>query len=247
MLLEIAVTSATGTAIAAAGGAHRVELTTGLELGGLTPSQGLMEAGMEAAGDGLEVHPLIRCRPGDFLYSRDELDVMEREIRGLLAQGARGVVLGALRPDGSVDREAMARLAESAREAREDAELTFHRAIDQVREPLAALDTVIALGFTRILSSGQRPTVAAGLAQLRTMRRHVGDRLQVMAGGGLALADIPAVREAGLDAIHLSAKKTVSTASAGSVSLGAADGADPTAYMVTDAGVVRAARAALDA
>ena len=50
MLLEIAVTSSSGVAIAAQEGAHRVELTTALELGGLTPSQGLMEAGMEAAG-----------------------------------------------------------------------------------------------------------------------------------------------------------------------------------------------------
>lgn len=246
MLLEIAVTSATGTAIAAAEGADRVELTTALELGGLTPSQGLMEAGMEAAGGALEVHPLIRCRPGDFLYSSEELALMEREVRTLLSQGARGVVVGALTADGAVDRTALLRLTEAAREINPDAELTFHRAIDQVQDSLSALDAVMDLGFTRVLSSGQHPTVAGGLGQLQKMRDHGRGLIQIMAGGGLALADIPQVRAAGLDAVHLSAKKVISTGRDGAVSLGAADGADPTAYLVTDADVVRSARRAID-
>ncbi|MDQ0707866.1 copper homeostasis protein [Arthrobacter woluwensis] len=246
MLLEIAVTSSHGVAIAAREGADRVELTTALELGGLTPSQGLMEAGMEAAGGAVEVHPLIRCRPGDFLYSADELSLMEREIRALLGQGASGVVVGALTADGEIDREALLRLSAAAREVRDDAALTLHRAIDQAQDAERALDTVIGLGFTRVLSSGQQATVAAGLEQLGRMRRHGQDRIQIMAGGGLSLEDIPAVRTAGLDAVHLSAKKVISTAQGGTVSLGAADGADPTAYLVTDAAVVRAARKAID-
>jgi len=246
MLLEIAVTSATGVAIAAQEGADRVELTTALELGGLTPSQGLMEAGMEAARGALEVHPLIRCRPGDFLYSTEDLALMEREVRTLLGQGARGVVVGALTSEGTVDRAGLLRLASAAREVNPEAELTFHRAIDQVQDPLSALDAIMDLGFTRVLSSGQHPTVAAGLGQLRKMRDHGQGRIQIMAGGGLALSDIPQVREAGLDAVHLSAKKVISTARDGAVSLGAADGADPTAYLVTDAEVVRTARRAID-
>ena len=246
MLLEIAVTSSSGVAIAAQEGAHRVELTTALELGGLTPSQGLMEAGMEAAGGAVEVHPLIRCRPGDFLYSAEELGLMEREVRTLISQGATGVVVGALTADGEIDREALLRLSAAARDVRDGVELTLHRAIDQVRDAESALDTVIGLGFTRVLSSGQRPTVAAGLQQLESMRRHAQGRIQIMAGGGLSLEDIPAVQAAGLDAVHLSAKKVISTAQGEAVSLGAADGADPTAYLVTDADVVRAARQAID-
>ncbi|MFJ3959249.1 copper homeostasis protein CutC [Arthrobacter sp. NPDC090010] len=245
MLLEIAVTSAEGVDIAATEGAHRVELTTALELGGLTPSQGLMESGLEAAGHRLGIHPLVRCRPGDFLYSEDELRLMEREVRSLVGQGADGVVIGALTPAGIVDRVAMRRLAEVARNHDAGVELTFHRAIDQVADPFAALDVVMELGFTRVLSSGQHSTVAAGLGQLRRMREHVGSGIQLMAGGGLALDDVAQVRNAGLDAIHLSAKKVVSTAKSGTVSLGAADGSDPTAYMLTDAEIVRAARAAL--
>jgi len=245
MLLEIAVTSSRGVAIAAQEGADRVELTTALELGGLTPSQGLMESGVEAAGGAVEVHPLIRCRPGDFLYSDEELSLMEREVRSLMSQGARGVVLGALTPGGTVDSPALLRLSAAAREVNAEAELTLHRAIDQVQDAWHALDAVMELGFTRVLSSGQQATVSAGLGRLQEMRRHVEGRIQIMAGGGLALSDIPAVRSAGLDAVHLSAKKVVSTARGEAVSLGAADGADPTAYLVTDADVVRAARLAL--
>ncbi|XAS68268.1 copper homeostasis protein CutC [Micrococcaceae bacterium Sec5.7] len=244
MKLEIAVVSADGAGIAASEGAHRIELCSSLELGGITPTQGLMEAAAEQVDGRLEIHPLVRCRPGDFLYSEGELDTMAREARHLLAQGAHGVVTGALTPAGGVDVPATRRLVAAARNANPIAQLTFHRAIDQTPDPLAAVELLIELGFTRVLSSGHAATAGAGLGTLERMVQRAAGQLEIMAGGGLTVQDIPAMRRSGLSAVHLSAKKTVSTLSAGAVSLGAADGADPTAYQVTDAEVVRAARAA---
>ena len=244
MKLEIAVVSAEGASIAAAEGADRIELCSSLELGGITPSQGLMEAAAEQVGGRLEIHPLIRCRPGDFVYSAAELDTMEREIRHLLKQGAQGVVFGALRPGGEVDVPSTRQLAECARNADPSAQLTFHRAIDQVADPVAAVDVLAGLGFTRILSSGRSPSVGEGLDTLARMARRSAGRLQVMAGGGLRITDIPAVQRAGMDAVHLSAKQRVSVSAAGTLPLGAGDGADPAAYYRTDAAVVRAARLA---
>lgn len=244
MKLEIAVVSAEGAGIAASEGADRIELCSSLELGGITPSQGLMEAAAEHAAGRLEIHPLIRCRPGDFTYSPAELDTMEREIRNLLRQGADGVVFGALLPGGEVDVPATRRLAECARNTNPSAQLTFHRAIDQSRDPMAAVNVLVKLGFTRVLSSGQSASVGEGLDTLARMARASAGRLQVMAGGGLRIADIPAVRRSGMDAVHLSAKQKVSTLTPGALALGAWNGADPTAYHVTDAVVVRAARMA---
>ncbi len=247
MKLEIAVVSAAGAGIAASEGADRIELCSSLELGGITPSQGLMEASMEHVDGRLEIHPLIRCRPGDFRYSASDVDTMVHEIRHLLAQGAHGVVVGALTPSGELDVHTLRRLAESARNANQDTQLTFHRAIDQSKDPLAALEQLVELGFTRVLTSGHEATAGAGLSTLTAMAERAGDALQIMAGGGLALEDIPAMHRAGLSAVHLSAKKIVSTLGEGTISLGAQDGNDPTAYTVTDRETVRAAKAKVNA
>ncbi|MFJ5955240.1 copper homeostasis protein CutC [Paenarthrobacter sp. NPDC092416] len=247
MKLEIAVVSAAGAGTSASEGADRVELCTSLELGGITPSQGLMEASMEHVDGRLEIHPLIRCRPGDFRYSASEVDTMVHEIRHLLAQGAHGVVIGALTAEGDVDVHAIQRLVDATRAANPAAQLTFHRAIDQSRDPFAVLDQLVDLGFTRVLTSGHEATAGAGLQTLSEMVDRAAGALEIMAGGGLALADIPAMHAAGLSAVHLSAKKTVSTLREGAISLGAQDGADPTAYTVTDREMVRAARAEINA
>jgi len=247
MKLEIAVVSAAGAGVAAAEGAHRIELCSSLELGGVTPSQGLLEASMEHVDGRLEIHPLIRSRPGDFLYSASDVDTMVHEIRHLLRQGANGVVIGALEPNGTVDVHTIRRLLESARDTNPEAQLTFHRAIDQSKDPVAALDQLMELGFTRVLTSGHAATAGAGLGTLATMVERAGGAIEIMAGGGLALADIPAMHAAGLSAVHLSAKKTVSTLGRGTISLGTQDGSDPTAYTVTDRETVRAAKAKINA
>jgi len=247
MKLEIAVVSAAGAGIAASEGADRIELCSSLELGGITPSQGLMEASLEHVDGRLEIHPLIRCRPGDFRYSASDVDTMVHEIRHLLAQGAHGVVVGALTGSGELDVHTLQRLADAARDANQDAQLTFHRAIDQSIDPLAAVEQLLDLGFTRVLTSGHHATAGAGLPTLASMAERAGADLQIMAGGGLALEDIPAMHKAGLSAVHLSAKRTVSTLGEGTISLGAQDGEDPTAYTVTDRETVRAAKAMVNA
>ncbi|WP_347110045.1 copper homeostasis protein CutC [Paenarthrobacter sp. S56] len=247
MKLEIAVTSAAGAGTSAAEGADRIELCSALELGGITPSQGLLESSLEHVAGRLEIHALVRCRPGDFRYSASDVDTMVHEVRHLLALGADGVVVGALNDNGDVDTPALRRLVDAARQANPDAGLTFHRAIDQSRDPLAALEQLMEIGFDRVLTSGHEATAGEGLAVLARLVERSAGEIEIMAGGGLKLSDIPAMHSAGLSAVHLSAKRTVSTLADGAVSLGGQDGADPTAYSVTDRETVRAARAAVNA
>ena len=153
---------------------------------------------MEHVDGRLEIHPLIRSRPGDFRYSASDVDTMVHEIRHLLVQGAHGVVVGALTPSGDVDVHAIQRLVDAAKEANPEAELTFHRAIDQSRDPLESLERLLDLGFTRVLTSGHAATAGAGLSTLTAMAARAGNALQIMAGGGLTLEDIPAMHRAGL-------------------------------------------------
>ncbi|MET3812556.1 copper homeostasis protein CutC [Arthrobacter sp. UYEF3] len=242
--LEIAVVGAAGAGIAADEGADRIELCSSLEIGGITPTQGLMEAAVEAVDQRLEIHALIRCRPGNFHYSRQELDTMAREAKHLMAQGASGIVFGVLTDQGNVDTEATRRIAEAAKDIHPLAQLTFHRAIDQAQQPLAAIDTLVELGFDRVLTSGGAPTAGQGLGTLRRMSVRAAGALEIMAGGGLTINDIPFMRRSGVVAVHMSAKRIVSTLRAGTISLGQSDSGDPTAYMTTDRAILNAARSA---
>ncbi|MFJ2667463.1 copper homeostasis protein CutC [Nocardia fluminea] len=204
--LEFAVQDAAGALGARRVGADRVELCAALGgTGGLTPSIGTIEA---VVATGIPVHVLIRCRAGGFVYAAaDELAVMNADARAAISAGAAGLVIGALTPDHQVDAEGLRRVLDGV--AVEDIELTFHRGIDQIRDREAALDTLIAAGVSRVLTSGGADTCIAGLGELAAMVGHAAGRIQIMAGGGITVGDIPALHQAGVDAIHLSARRVI--------------------------------------
>ncbi|MFD3429023.1 copper homeostasis protein CutC [Nocardia fluminea] len=204
--LEFAVQDAAGALGARRVGADRVELCAALGgTGGLTPSIGTIEA---VVATGIPVHVLIRCRAGGFVYAEpDELAVMNADARAAISAGAAGLVIGALTPDHQVDVEGLRRVLDGV--AVEGIELTFHRGIDQIRDREAALDTLIAAGVSRVLTSGGAATCIAGLGELAAMVGHAAGRIQIMAGGGIAVGDIPALHRAGVDAIHLSARRVI--------------------------------------
>ncbi|MEU1533923.1 copper homeostasis protein CutC [Streptomyces fagopyri] len=242
--LEIAVTSPEGARVALAHGADRVELCTGLELGGLTPSAALVEA---VAAVGIPVHVLVRCRPGDFVYDDEETALMVSEVRSVIASGASGVVIGALTAAGGLDTTAVDRLAASAHDADRAVEVTLHRAIDLSADPVATAALLPALGLTRVLTSGGAPTAGQGLERLAAMV-DVASGVQVMAGGGLRPTDIPALAAAGVAAVHLSAKRRAEPRrGAAWIPLGASSAsAEQDTHFVTDPAVVAEARRTLE-
>ena len=95
---EVCVDTAVGAVAAAEGGADRVELCANLLEGGTTPSLGSVTFAVSRLS--IPVMVLVRPRGGDFVYSDDEVEVMLRDIDSLKATRARGIVSGALRPDG---------------------------------------------------------------------------------------------------------------------------------------------------
>jgi copper homeostasis protein len=177
--LEVCTGSLQSVVNAVAGGAERIELCSALALDGLTPSIGLLEK-VRAMFPQLTIHVLIRPREGDFVYTPDEVEVMERDIRAALPY-ANGIVIGALTAQGDVDMVAMRRLMRAA----EGRPVTFHRAFDVCREPLVALEQIIALGCARLLTSGQQPTAEQGIPLLRQLRDLADERLIIMPGGGV--------------------------------------------------------------
>ncbi|WP_414696559.1 copper homeostasis protein CutC [Pengzhenrongella sp.] len=233
--VEIAVQDVAGVRIAQAAGADRIELCVALAAtGGLTPPIGLIEA---AVATGLPVHPLIRTRPGGFGYDADELDVLVRDVRAAVRAGAAGVVVGALTSEGGVDAGALRALVEAAGEAH----VTFHRAFDVVPDPLTVLDRLAELGVRRVLTSGGATRAIDGRDVLATVAAHArstGGRVRIMAGGGVRVTDIGDLFAAGVDAVHLSARRPA-------VAPGVqGPGGGSAGYDVTDEHVVHAALAA---
>lgn len=226
--LELAVENADGVRLAAAVGAARVELCAALaETEGITPSIGMTE---QACRVGLPVHVLVRPRPGNFAYSDDELDVIERDVAASLAAGAAGVVVGLLGADGGPDVPALRRIVEAARRSNPSAEITFHRAFDAAlaagADPADALARLQQAGVDRVLTSGGSPDCGSGLAMLGGLvglgRTHA-PTVQIMAGGGVTLDLVPSLLGIGVHAVHTSARPRLN----GRSGTDRADAADP--------------------
>ena len=239
MLLEIAAGSLVSALAAQQGGADRVELCDALETGGTTPSYGTLALARDRLRIPLFV--LIRPRPGDFLYDTLEAEVMLRDIETCVRLGCDGIVVGALDADGDIDEPLCRQLVAAAGPL----PVTFHRAFDAVREPSAALERIVALGFSRLLTSGGRATAEEGSAAIAACVRQAHGRLEVMPGAGLDADNIARVASRTLAReFHASAKVQHTSA------MRAPSSALPglaTSWSETDAARVRALRDALDA
>lgn len=217
--LELAVQSVGGVRVAGDVGARRVELCSALAVGGLTPSAGLIEAAVAAAGSQVRIQVLIRPRPGGFRYDADELGVCLADVRRAVALGAAGVVVGCVDDDGRLDLDAIARMRDSA----QGADVTVHRAVDVTPDPVAAVASLRPLGVRRVLTSGGRVRAYEALDVLRRMVDATDGRVEVMAGSGLDAATIPEVVATGVNAIHLSARRTEVSDAGGPVVVGPHD------------------------
>ncbi|MBP7950956.1 MAG: copper homeostasis protein CutC [Verrucomicrobiales bacterium] len=204
MIIEICVDCLESVAACAEAGADRIELCAGLVEGGTTPSVGFMKAARRLFPG--RIMTMIRPRAGDFLYSRDEAEIMLDDIRQARDQGADGVVFGCLTADGDIDTALAAELASAA----SGMDITFHRAFDVSRDLAQSLETLVRLGIPRVLTSGGRPAATTGIVRLAEMVRQAGDRIAILPGGGVRAENIArVVSGTGVQEIHLSARETI--------------------------------------
>lgn len=204
-ILEACVDSVESAQAAARGGADRLELCANLVIGGTTPTPALFRAAREAVS--LPIHVLIRPRFGDFLYTPAERAIMVREVESFAALGADAVVIGALRPDGTLDRAVMEELIAAAGGRK----VTLHRAFDVCRDPREALEEAVSLGVDTILTSGQAPSAWEGRAVIADLLQRAGDRVEILIGGGVSAGTIRDLRELcpAARSFHLSGKKVL--------------------------------------
>jgi copper homeostasis protein len=174
--LEICVDSVESAMAAQEGGANRVELCDNLIEGGTTPSAGTIALARRQLE--IDLNVIIRPRGGDFCYSALEFEVMQYDIEQAKQVGANGVVIGLLKPDGTVDAERTRQLVQLARPL----SVTFHRAFDMTRDPAAALETLISLGLDRVLTTGQEASALEGLDLITALVQQAAGRIIVMPG-----------------------------------------------------------------
>ena len=200
-LFEVCLEGIDGVLAARAAGAQRVELCAALVEGGITPSRATIA---EAATLDIDTMVMIRPRGGDFLYSEAELRVMESDVAYCREQKVAGVVFGVLQADGDVDLEAVARLVDAAGPLA----VTFHRAFDVCRDPVGSMFRLAELGVSRILTSGQEPTVPEGIELIRELIQRSPEGLTIMPGCGITPKNLVEVIEAtGAREFHATAFK----------------------------------------
>ena len=198
--LEICVFSIESAISAQRAGADRVELCSCFIEGGLTPSAGTIRMVRKMLD--IECYVMIRPRGGDFCYSDLEFEQMHYDIEYAKSCGMDGVVFGALQPNGHVN---IARTRELLQHA-SPLKVTFHRAFDLALDPFRALDDIAACGCHRILTSGQKATAPEGLETIRKLVLHSAGRIDIMAGSGLNPDNAHEFINAGVQALHFSAK-----------------------------------------
>ena len=206
VFLEVCCGSADDVIEAHRAGADRVELNSDLFHGGLTPTLGeLLVAKRET---GMRIMTMVRPREGGFCYTGAEFATAVEDAKLLLAHGADGLVFGFLHADGTLDEARTRTLAQLAQAAGKEA--VFHRAIDVVPDWRAALDTLIDLGVTRVLTSGQEPDVSLGTGTVREMIAYAAGRIQILPGAGITARNMDRIiAETGCSQIHLAAHRSV--------------------------------------
>lgn len=202
-ILEICANSVQSAQFAAQGNAHRIELCSNLEQGGTTPSPGMI---LEANKLDIEVYVLIRPRIGDFVYSEYEYDTIKSDVIFCKENGCEGVVIGFLTKDGEIDEKRTNEIVKLAHPM----EVTFHRAFDCVRDPVQALETIIATGSKRILTSGLVSKAINGKHTLKKLIQSANGRISIMAGSGVNYENVSVLYHLGIREFHASASKIVS-------------------------------------
>lgn len=190
-VLEVCVDSLESAVAALNGGADRLELCSSLIEGGLTPTPGLLIQIQNMNPRKVPVFCMLRCRPGNFIYKPEEMEVMKEDAKILRKSGADGFVFGTLAENGDIEMKSCREIIKTCHPL----PVTFHRAFDFVRRPTIEVEVIIDLGFQRILTSGKQQTAQMGVKLIKKLIDQAGNRIILMPGGGVNKDNIKYILE----------------------------------------------------
>jgi copper homeostasis protein len=193
-IAEICAFTPEAAMMALEAGAHRIELCDAPEQDGISPPDSWFQIIPYHYHARLAV--MVRPRGGSFCMSAPEIAQMETEIIRLRTQQQAGaVVFGVLTPDNEIDESACQRLLTAA----ESLPCVFHRAFDIVPNPEKSLQTLIDLGFTRLLCGLPLP-------ELVKLKEIADGSITIMPGGGVRSHNVQSFLDAGFTEVHSSAR-----------------------------------------
>lgn len=158
-------------------GAERVELCDNLAEGGTTPSYGTIKMVVEKLN--IPAFVIIRPRGGDFYYTPEEIEIMKEDIKLCKELGVKGVVIGALNRDNTINYDVIKEMIDLAKPM----SITFHKAIDELENPVTEVKKLANLGVNRILTSGTKETALEGKNILREMIKEAGEDIIIIVAG----------------------------------------------------------------
>lgn len=183
-MIEIIATTLEDALRIEEGGADRLELVSALTEGGLTPSYALIKHVVQSVS--IPVNVMIRPHAKSFLYTEAELKLMMEDIQVARELKANGIVLGMLNERNEIDIPSLELLLQAC----EGMEVTFHRAIDELADPVKGMKLLSSYSqITSVLTSGGRGRIESNLDILRSMVEN-SKHLHVLVGGGLNFANI---------------------------------------------------------
>ena len=187
MIKEACVESFEKSLEAQNNGANRIELCENLAVGGTTPSYGTVKVCLEKLN--IPIFPMIRARGGNFIYSKYEIEIMKEDIKIFKELGVKGIVLGCLTHDNKIDLELTKELVDLAYPM----EVTFHKAIDEILNPLDYIDDLINIGIKRILTSGGKATALEGKDLINEIIKKSNGRLKIVVAGKVTKENLNAL------------------------------------------------------
>jgi copper homeostasis protein len=204
--LEVCITSAEDAIAAHQAGADRLELNVALSLDGLTPSPGMLRTVKQLAP--LPIITMIRPRAGHFVPSDSDFRAMMIDIEWALIYQSSGITFGILTQDRQID-VARCRILQKLIGNHQS---VFHRAFDLTDNPNVALEQLIDLGFTRVMTSGGRKTAIEGADSIRDLIERARDRIEILPAGGINPSNVvELVKRTGCTQVHGSFRRPGAT------------------------------------
>ncbi len=160
--------------------ADRIELCRNLDQDGLTPEIDVIQNTMKSVN--IPVKVMIRPRPGNFIYSHNEIKTMEQDIDLCKKLNVPEVVIGILTGSGNIDTIITKQLASQAFPMA----ITFHKAIDHTTQIIEELHRLKSIPQIRsVLTSGGKMTAIEGSKTIRKIINIFGDQFNIIAAGSI--------------------------------------------------------------
>lgn len=185
-------------------GFDQIELNSGLEIDGMTPSVGTLV--MAKKHTDMPIYPMVRARPQGFNYLEEDYEAMLYDAKNLIENGADGIVFGFLNNDATVNVERTKEMVKVIG----DKDVIFHRALDYTKDIEASLKQLIDLGVDRVLTSGGQGDIKDNIELLAHLQATYGSEIEIVVGGGIRPHNVKEILEkTGISQVHFSGRTKI--------------------------------------